>query len=564
MDSPADPTVRAMTHRSSLHHLISALVIGTGIATGSPGLDDAEVRLPYRELKQLLANAQPPAAALDHAPPPALLAARLRLGVSNGMPQLEFSCLAASFGGGRTLIPLLGGDITLEKAEPADAVVIFREKALCLVTDSAGSRPLTLRLLAVTAADGFQLNLEECPSVMLETGALPDGSSYQVTTRTGTRIMGPNQTCPLSADLTKIRLKLLDPGATREALSPPQPSSWTWQHQALVRAQDDGLTYQLQCRAAATGGSGVSAILPLPTAAREITVTGDDLASHRIERSGSGAPQLHLEWTTRGILDRRIALGYRLPQAPLDRVWKLQAPGEKEARTRFIVAADPTLTFAAKDLSPPCHPAGLAAELATMLHGAACHILETGVTADLTVTPVPVAATAEGEIATAEWALKIEPDGAMLAIGRLALTHRGPFSLLLDTPDGMKLLSCQVAGKPVSPLDAGDGKLQINLPAGEPETKVEIAFTGRTTALDPVTGTLTLALPRTPVFIHALTWNVALPAGLQAETSGNLTRLAPPAGRNAPHLLNLHKNLCRDERPEVRVFYQRAGLAGTR
>ena len=66
-------------------------------------------------------------------------------------------------------------------------------------------------------------------------------------------------------------------------------------------------------------------------------------------------------------------------------------------------------------------------------------------------------------------------------------------------------------------------------PAAGQKTRVSCSFTGRTAALDPVEGTLELALPKTPLFIRALTWRIDLPRGYQAETHGNLIRSADPS-----------------------------------
>jgi hypothetical protein len=85
------------------------------------------------------------------------------------------------------------------------------------------------------------------------------------------------------------------------------------------------------------------------------------------------------------------------------------------------------------------------------------------------------------------------------------------------------------------------------------------SFTGRTTALDPVAGTVRLALPKVPLFIHSLRWTLDLPAIYQAETHGNLKCLHP-APDAPPSRITLQKNLCRDERPEIQLFYQRSDL----
>ncbi|RYF19363.1 MAG: hypothetical protein EOO77_10320 [Oxalobacteraceae bacterium] len=69
-------------------------------------------------------------------------------------------------------------------------------------------------------------------------------------------------------------------------------------------------------------------------------------------------------------------------------------------------------------------------------------------------------------------------------------------------------------------------------------------------------GTLELSLPKTPLFIRALTWKIDLPPVYQAETHGNLVRVT--GAGDPPSRLTLRKNLCRDERPQTHVFYQRS------
>jgi hypothetical protein len=55
-----------------------------------------------------------------------------------------------------------------------------------------------------------------------------------------------------------------------------------------------------------------------------------------------------------------------------------------------------------------------------------------------------------------------------------------------------------------------------------------------------------------------LLWHLELPSGVLAETHGNLTRI--PSTSGVTSRISLRKNLSRDERPEVQVFYQRADL----
>jgi hypothetical protein len=169
-----------------------------------------------------------------------------------------------------------------------------------------------------------------------------------------------------------------------------------------------------------------------------------------------------------------------------------------------------------------------------------------------------VAATAEGVVTNAEWTLKIEPDGAMLATGEMTIEHKSPLDFEFDTPEGMKLLACEMAGRPVSPVDLGDGRLKVTLPPHGANSRLSCTFTGSITPLHPVEGTMKLSLPKVPLFIHSLLWSLDLPPGYQAETHGNLTRVSTTSG--PPSRIALRKNLCRDERPEIQVFYQRTDL----
>ena len=88
---------------------------------------------------------------------------------------------------------------------------------------------------------------------------------------------------------------------------------------------------------------------------------------------------------------------------------------------------------------------------------------------------------------------------------------------------------------------------------------MKITFTGLRPALDPVEGTLKLDLPQTPVFIHTLSWVIEMPPIYQAETHGNLIR-STTTDKSGGSRIHLTKNLCRDERPEINVFYQRADI----
>ncbi len=525
------------------------------VATGGQTLDQVEVRLTYGEFKQLLPRTE--TIAKPVAARPALLSAHLRLSIEKERPVIDATFRTVSFNDDNALIPLVSGELSLEKQDPPDAAIIINENSLCLVVDKAKIRTTHLRLLPIIVANGFTLSLPACASASFETGDFSADLSVTLSIGEKEEVLAAGQIRPLPHSARSLRVRLLDKQETREALRPPEPSTWTWQHQALVIPANGDLLYQVIARASAAGGSGVEARLSLPPDAQDVTVCGEDLVSQEKIRSDSRLSALALAWKTRGILDRQIMISYRMPLRPLDRRWHLQAPGGEETHTRFILAASPLLAYAADGLSAPLTSQGLPSLLAELLEGRTCQYLETATAANLSVTPIPVAATAEGVVTTAEWSLKIEPDGAMLATGALNIDHKLSLEFVFDTPPGMKLLSCDVGGKAIPPVDLGQGVLKITLPAQDGISKLSCSFTGHSEALDPVEGTVRLSLPKVPLFIHSLLWRLDLPSGYQAETHGNLTRIA---SSDATTCITLEKNLCRDERPEVHVFYQRSDL----
>ena len=542
---------------ATIHPIIAAGLISFITHLHGQELDRAEVRIPYAELKQLLARAEPTVT-----PPkqkPALLSLRLRLAMDGPRPVMEATFRTVGFHDEVAVIPLIGGAVSLDSQSPENAVILAEDATLCLASDTTGTRALQLRLLPILGPGGFTISIPPCPSVIFETGDLPDGQSVVLRSEAIEETLAAGQIRPLPSSGVNLAIRLLDDRETREAMRPPTPSSWTWQNQVLVIPAESDLIYHVMARASAADGSGVAAILPLPADAQDIVVSGEDLVSHAKVRGENRSLVLSLDWKTRGLLDRQVGISYRLPLRPLDRTWRLQAPGDAATRTRFIIATTPLRAYSAEGLSAPLSPQGLPAVFTELLHGGNCQHLEIETpAADLSAIPIPIAATDEGVVKQSEWTVKIEPDGAMLATGVFAIEHKSPLGFVFDTPQDMKLLSCELGGRPVSPVDLGGGTLKVTLPPQGGSSRLACSFSHTGSALDPVEGTMKLSLPQTPLFIHALSWQIYLPPGYQAETHGNLTRVHEAGA--APSRIMLRKNLCRAERPEIHVFYQRSDL----
>lgn len=543
---------------SKFHTLLVISAFAPSLAWAGPGLDQAEVKLPYGELKSLIADAAHEPVSVRNEP--ALLSARFRLTIAEGQPVVDAVFRTTTFADGLTKVPLVGGDVTVASQKPLEARVLIHEKMLCQAMERAGAQVLELKLLPVSGTNGVTLEIPPCPASIFETGDLGEDGSVALKIAGREQVYGSNRTVALPLSGGPLEIRLLGGEETREARRPPEPSAWTWQHQALVIPGDGEIIYRILCRASAATGSGMSATLMLPPDAREVVVTGDDLAAQKVIRGADRSLGLRLDWKSRGLLEREVAIFYQIPRRPLDRSWKLQAPsvpGADSTRTRFSVACVPELTYAADGLAGPFPPKGLPARIVGEFSGAPCYHLEAGATADLAVNPLPVVPTADATVSDAAWTVKLEPDGAMLIEGGINVEHRGMFGVILDVPMEMGLLSCKVGGQSVTPVSLGDGKLEVSLPAAGVKTQIACSFTGRAAAIEPVEGVLDLALPKTPLFIRSLSWKIELPPNYQAETHGNLIRSGES---DRPSTITLRKNLCRDERPVTKIFYQRSNL----
>lgn len=544
-----------LIHTSHVATLLAAVLIIKGASAQS--LEQAEVRLSYGELRKLIdASSKQEQEPLTI--PASLASNRIKLSIDSGNPAIDVEFRTLRFAQEMALVPLIGGDISLERHQPEQEALIIHAGMLCHAGDSAGSTPLQARFRVTTGVESFILKLPPCPATLLDTSGLPDGVAVAVETAAGERILAAGALLPLPSEAGTLKIRLLNAEESSEALRPPQPSTWTWQHQALVTPVEGELIYQILSHASSAAGSGLEASLRLPTDARQIEVKGDDLLRRRISRDGNGNPQLQITWNSRDLLERDLEVNYRVPLRPLDSSWTLEAPvGDGEGAARFIIPSSANMSYSATGMLGPLAAESISSRLARGLEGNTCFVIEGKSAVELQIRRLPVVATDDAVIKEAIWKLVLEDDGAMLAEGVMVVDHVSAQRVTLDTPEGMKLLSCHVTGNAVEPIDLGQGKLEVALPSAgkKASTVLTISFTGKVAALDPLEGMLALSLPQTPLFIRSLNWQISLPPGYRAEVSGNLSRVA--GGNDAPgSSIKLRKNLCRDERPQVRVFYQ--------
>jgi hypothetical protein len=152
---------------------------------------------------------------------------------------------------------------------------------------------------------------------------------------------------------------------------------------------------------------------------------------------------------------------------------------------------------------------------------------------------------------------RVVPDGSLLSEMRYTISHKTPVTWSLALPTGSELLSFSIDGESFAPVDRGEGHLEVELPAtsGKP-TDISFSYANRVEALAPVSGRLELELPLTPLLIREVQWQIDLPAGYElAALDGNVVAV-DAVSKEGLHI-RVRKELCRNERPTVQIFYRK-------
>ena len=528
-----------------------------------------EARLPLPEISKWLANAGAPAQPAKPAPSPvaaAVLAARVQLAWPEAGPVATMELDLENFSDDWQVVPVFGKPVTLVGVEPAGARLVMHAGKPSVLLAKGTRQTIKVQCMLEGDVAGYVLDLPECASISLTSTGLPADGVVGVSAGGRDLLVKPAGVVGLPGGAGSVLVKHYSAAEVARLDAVPEPSDWEWQNEVVVVPGNGELVCTAFSRIAANNGAGTEAEMSLPVDARSLKIEGEDIAGPvRITRDDDGRQRVRMQWKSRDMLDRQFVVSYTVPVGPLDTVWNIPAPGgtgDQPPRSQFFLAEASGFSYQADGLSAMVVPESLPARIAGRLGGRACRFVGGGASLKLGLAPQRLAATSEMIIHEATWQSRLEPDGAMLHEGSLLVDHRGAATATLEIPENGQLLSCTVAGVAVKPRVEGASRLAIPLPPGTEmaRTTLAIAFTTRGAAVHPVEGTMPLALPNSPDFIRTLRWSIVLPPGYQAETHGNMQR-EDSRGGESRNTLRLAKNLCRDERPAITVFYQRANLA---
>jgi hypothetical protein len=524
-----------------------------------PDLTEARVTLPYGELKTLWQAAQREKAPEKRKPPveATLLSARYQLTLKGDQASGVVDYETQSFTDEWTVIPLLGAQTQIDEIEPADIQLIAREGHYALVTNRVGKQKLRIKFVATLTGTtaGAHLHLVTSPASIntLSVAGIPDKQMLRMAEAT-----------QLSAEKDRASFRLpaqeqIDFDVIPEKpIVPPTPSRWKLEAQALVQFGDGKLTYTAHLAANTERGSGLTMELEFPAGVNVTKLTGADLADWQTTATENQSRRVHVRWQTRDVLRRELEVEYNFPHPLTAGEWNLKSPRLVEGENNpplYVVLPEQGLELSAA--TQTAAPRQLPAWLLGLVDGKN-YLVFVG-ESPLTAKWLPLVETAQAIVETLGAKMRIVSDGALLTEVGYNIRHERALSWKVDLPEGCELIASTIDGQPVSPIDRGEHVLEFSLPSGKPVSSVAFAYTAKKPAFKPVSGQIAVELPQTDLLVHWIDWELRIPAAYEiAAFEGNVESAPCSNGTDkTSRVIQLHKELCKKERPRAEFFYQK-------
>jgi hypothetical protein len=515
------------------------------------------VTLPYAELKALWQAAQretpetrkPPVEA-------ALLSARYQLVLKGDQATGVVDYETQSFTSEWTVIPLLGEQTQIDEVEPADVQLITREGRYALVTNRPGKQKLRIKFAAkmTGTTEGAHFLLPVSPAAIntLSVAGLPEKQTL--------RIAGATQ---LAAEKDRVSFRLpardlLDFEVVPEkAVAPPLPSRWNLDTQALVQFADGKLNYVARLAANTDHGSGLTMDLEFPPGVEITKIIGPDLGDWQATTAENQVRRVHLRWQTRDVLRRELEVEYNFAQSMSAGEWNFKSPRLREGENNpplFVVVPEQGLELTAA--TQTAVPRQLPPWLVERVDGKT-YLVFLGV-APVTAKWLPLVETAQAVVTAATAKTRIVTDGALLTEIAYTIRHERALRWNVHLPEGSELLAASIESQPVKPINRGEYVLEFSLPSGRVASAIALSYTAKKPAFKPVSGQIAVELPQTDLLIHRIDWELRIPVAYEiAAFEGNVE--SAPRGKmdGDSRALQLHKELCKNERPRAEFFYQK-------
>ncbi len=516
-----------------------------------PGLSNATVTIPYTELKALWESSQSSTAA-QHLPPVAasILSADYTTRWDHRGFEIDCRFVAENLVDTWSTIPLFGPDLRIKSIDPPAVRVISGSDGSAVLLERRQRQEF--QIVVFVPADNLNaqatIALPSVAQANFRNGAATGGDSLVIDgLGRRTSVIKPGEAEPLGGERS-VTLSISRPDAVGETV-------WQTLVEALVQPGEVRHTAVVRIAANALSGNATDLTLHLPAVARVLAVEGEDLREWH-----TGAPQddrreVRIEWHTARIPLREFQVRYDLPAVPEVTLDRPPVDNENVAKSSWIVVvAEPT--GAAVSIAPDGAPERMAGDWVRKLAPqAALTAREVTGKAIVSINWLPRLETRRVALASARYTQRLVVDGGMMVSAGYAIHAAKGGELLLELPETAKVLECKVAALATQPVKKG-GTISIPLPVGlspGAAPNVELTYTMKLAALDPVAGRVVLDLPRTPEFIETIDWQMVLPGAYEVGAlEGNAHFIAAENGT-----VKLRKELCHGEKPSVVLFYKR-------
>jgi len=555
--------------------ILTAVTESTAAETISPqalpGRSWAEVKLPYRELTALWLSSQdiekqenkpeqpPPVAAL-------VTAADYELSLATNSAHIAVNYQISKLASDWAEIPLIGGDVRLDGQHTNAHTIAWQKNKYVIITREIGVLNSALTL-ALPGIDNWTEDVHIAPGPAainrLKITGLPEGKTIHIKGLRPSRQSPKELVYHFPADGGEFAMSL----ESYTAPKPPRPletSDWELQSEILAHYEDGRIHYECLIYATAQNGSGVEMDLLLPRNASDMEFRGDDDVSGKSSRNSKTHRQLNLQWATRDIVDRRIEVSYSVPQSPIETNWTLHPPtlaGDTLQKSLFAIPKVIGLELSGNDLKRSIESRSLPNWLRSKVGANEFLTLEAVGEPALQVQWLPQIKTAQATVSNAEYLTRLVADGSMLVNASCTIDHSAPLNWKLTMPDYDEILSCEVNGTRVQPVDRQEEGLEFPLAQGtKGQSKIVFTYVAKTEVFDAVSGHLELELPKTDLFVHSLKWQLSIPDNYEPTAVEGNVQLATDGPADSINEVHLIKQLIRQEAPAVEVHYQRRGL----
>ena len=548
-----------------------------------------KVTLPYADMKQLWEELREKDEEPEKEDVPIdsmVMSAEYDLEISEDKSKLTANYRVQVFSDKWQIVPLIGGDVSLEKVEVNKGSVVRTHSTYAFLAKGEGEYQVKLTLRALGSESwsnhqGMKLKPAAATLNRLRVSGLPDDqvirlqggdSNAEVNASKGSGQMD----YLLASDGGELTL-LMESAVMSDA--PVLESIWDIQSQMFVRHAEGRLNYEARVFAQSDSGSGLSMNLLLPHNVASVSVDGDDIASWRLMHNEKGQRKLLIAWKTRDQLDRRFQLSYQIAQSPLSDEWSIVPPkvAGEGATAQHLVAIETVegLEWKGEGLSGAVASRRLPKWLREHLEKIEFVTAETQGTLELQANWLPVLETLQATVSLAKFETRLVNDGAMLVQAEYHVQQDGALDWTVNIPSLDQILTCEVNGKAVKPVRRNDNELEFHLKeqlsgkkGTDAHTVISFSYALQSTAFDPVSGQVTVELPQTDLFIHHLDWDLEIPEVYETTAVEGNVQLAGKGMASASkkessassNTVRLQKELCRGERPAVELYYQRRGI----